>query len=121
MLAEVSDVRQPSEISLRAQTAQPTVAVEQTWSQPYQARLDTVAVSTETHVIATSRVEETWFQPRFDTVAFETQPAQVEVVQPAAVVMVPALFQFMFNVAATAGSSGSVRAVQPVHGAQPVR
>ena len=98
----------PSEISLRTQTAQPTVAVEETWSQPYQPRLETVAVSTETRVIAPRPVEETWSQPY----------QQVEMVQPPAVVIVPALFQFMFNVAATAGS---VRPVQPVHGAQPVR
>ncbi len=112
---------QPSEMSLRTPTAQPAVAAEQTWSQPYQPRLDTVAVSTETRVIATEETCSQPYQPRSDPVVFETQPAQVEVVQPAAVVMVPALFQFMFNVAASAGSAGSARPVQPVHGAQPVR
>lgn len=105
---------QPSETSLRA-TAQTTwaqpsdaqlragVAVEETWSQPYQPRLEPVAVSTETHVVGT-------------TAQVEEQQVQVEVVQPAAVI-VPAMFQLMFNVAAAAGGAPQ----QPVHGARPAR
>ncbi len=101
---------QPSDVSLRAQTtwAQPSdaqlragVAVEETWSQPYQPRLETVAVSTETHVGATS-AEVTQQQQQYE----------------ASVVVVPALFQLMFDVAAVAGS---VQQGQPVHGARPAR
>ena len=112
VVASPAEWSQPSDVSLRTTTSQTTwaqpsdaqlragVAVEETWSQPYQPRLDTVAVSTETQVIATQQ---------------QQVEVEVEVVRPAAVI-VPAMFQLMFNVAAVAGSVQQ----QPVHGARPV-
>jgi hypothetical protein len=92
---------QPSEAQLRA-----GAAVETTWTQPFQPHLEPVAVTTE------SRVATAAPQAPAPSCAGGCEPTVVAV-DPALSVIVPAMFQLMFNVASV-GSSPQAHAAQPV-------
>ena len=97
---------QPSDASLRV-TANATV--ESSWVQPFEPRLEPVAVTTESRV-ATASTQATVVGPSCHG---DCAPAPVD---PAVGLLVPAVFQLMFNIAAAAPPPAySVHPARPIH------
>jgi hypothetical protein len=93
---------QPPEASLRA-----SASVESAWVQPFEPRLEPVAVTTESQVATALPA------PRIaPQVVVAAEP-----VDPALGMLVPAFFQVLFNVAAAGPPQ---RYSPPVHGARPI-
>ena len=93
---------QPSDLHLRA-----AASIESVWVQPFEPSLEPVAVNTVSRVATSEPVV---------VAACEGNCGSVVVEDPA-LVFVPAMFQLMFNVAAT-GAQPQVHAAQPIPPAQ---